>query len=126
MTTLILKQHTLDIVRQLIDAKIPCHTCVDFIEAPWLSYNSSVSEFVHSVGYPDNDQGTTSEQELERFVAKCKDLYYCNNVEEFIAKINEQRNLTQADGKTKDLDNILGRALAGEDVSHGLRSYVDE
>jgi hypothetical protein len=95
MKTLILKEHTLETVKKLIDAGIPCCTCVDYTEAPWLDYNHSITKYVHSVGYPDNDEGTTSEQELKRFVDECKDPYYCKDVEEFITKIKEQRNLTK-------------------------------
>lgn len=103
MKTLILKEHTLDIVKQLIDAGIPCCTCVDYTEAPWLDYNHSITKQVHSVGYPDNTRGTTSEQELKRFVDECKDIYYCKNVGEFIAKIKEQCNLTK-----EEFNSIIG------------------
>ena len=91
MKTLILKEHNKEIVKQLIAAGIPCCTCVDFFDAPWLEYNHGVTEYVH-VGYPDNDEGTTSEQELKRFVSECKDPYYCKNVEEFINEIKKQQN----------------------------------
>ena len=106
MQTLILKEHTLDTVKKLIEAGIPCCTCVDYTEAPWLNYNHSITKYVHSIGYPDNDGGTTSEQELKRFVDECKDAYCCKDVEEFIAKIKEQRNLTK-----EEFNSIIGIAI---------------
>lgn len=106
MKTLILKDNNDDIISKLKEAEINCCSCCTF-PAPWLDFNFGVTNLVHGVGYPDEDEGTTSEQELERFVAECKDPYYCKDVEEFITKIKEQqKHLTK-----KEFNAIIGEAI---------------
>lgn len=106
MKTLILKDNSKDIISKLKEAGINCCTCCTF-NAPWLEFNFGVTNLVHGVGYPDEDEGTTSEQELERFVAECKNPYYCKDVEEFITKIKEQQKpLTK-----KEFNAIINKAI---------------
>ena len=106
MKTLILKDNSKDIISKLKEAGINCCVCCTF-NAPWLDFNFGVTNLVHGVGYHDEDEGTTSEQELERFVAECKDPYYCKDVEEFITKIKEQQKpLTK-----KEFNSIIGEAI---------------
>lgn len=106
MKTLILKDNGEDIVSKLKEAGINCCTCCTY-PAPWLDFNFGVTNLVHGVGYPDEDEGTTSEQELERFVAECKDPYYCKDIEEFIAEIKKQQKpLTK-----EEFNFIIGEAI---------------
>lgn len=91
MKTLILRENSSEIRSKLTNAGISCCTCCSFWDSVWLDYKHSITHEVHGIGYSDN--GIPVEEAVKLFVAGCKDPYYCEDVEEFIAKINEQQNL---------------------------------
>lgn len=90
MQTLILKENTPQIREKLLAAGIECCKCCKF-QAPWLDYNHAINPLVHGVGYPDEEDTSTEEQRLAYYVKEGKDFYYCESIEEFIAKIKEQQ-----------------------------------
>lgn len=91
MKTLILKENNPQIREKLLTAGIKCCKCCE-LQAPWLNYNHSITPFVHGVGYPEDENDTTTEeQRLDCYVKECKDPYYCESIEEFISKVKEQQ-----------------------------------
>lgn len=106
MKTLILKNNSEDIISKLTEAGIRCCACCMY-NAPWLDFNISVTNLVHGVGYPDEAEGTTSEQELKRFVAECKEPYYCKDIDEFIAKIKKQQKSLTKEGFNSIISEVI-------------------
>lgn len=89
METLILKENNAEIRKAITDSGINCCPCCTFEGASWLDYKYSITDKVHGVGYWYD--GSSSKEEIERFVKECKEPYYCKDVNEFINKIKEQQ-----------------------------------
>lgn len=95
METLVLKENSPEIRKALAYHNIECCTCCSFKGAVWLNYEDSISHTVHSKGYTDDLFPSTQQEELDRFVAETKNIYYCKDVNEFIEKIKKQQNERQ-------------------------------
>lgn len=90
--TYILKNNSEEIRTQIEKAGINICPCAKFSDACWLDYVTSVSDRVHGVGYGSEELGLHSQEEvLNFFVSGCKNPYYCKDVDEFIAKIQESK-----------------------------------
>lgn len=95
METLVLKENSPKIRATLALYNIECCTCCNFNGAVWLNYKDDITHIVHGKGYTDDLFPSTQQEELDRFVAETKDIYYCKDVNEFIEKIKEQQNERQ-------------------------------
>ena len=87
--TIILKDNNVEIRRKIVDAGIKLCPCAEFVDSDWLDYNPGITEFVHGVGSPY--EGMTKEDTRAQFLFELKDPVWCENVDEFIDKIKENR-----------------------------------
>lgn len=90
--TYILKDNSEEIRTQIEKAGISVCPCTKFFNACWLDYATSVANGVHGIGSIGEEIGLHSQEEvLNFFVSQCKNPYYCKDVDEFIAKIQESK-----------------------------------
>ena len=88
--TFILKKNSGEIRRRIVQNGIRVCVCTTFKNAVWLDYSTVVANGVHGIGYFGEDVETHSvEEELARFLAKCKKPIFCKDVNEFIRLIKE-------------------------------------
>lgn len=92
METLILKSNNKDIRQTLRNNNIKVCRCAAFPNSLWLTYDNSVTNLVHGVGYCDETCPATPEQVLKRFIKECESPHFCNNIQEFINEIKQQQN----------------------------------
>jgi CobQ-like glutamine amidotransferase family enzyme len=91
--TFVLKDNSEEIRKKIKDAGICVCVCASFEKACWLDYHTSIANGVHGVGYHDDVDGVTSqEEELARFVSECKNMVVCKDVDEFINSIKDFEN----------------------------------
>lgn len=90
--TIVLKENSKAIREKIQEAGIDVCVCAEFKDACWLDYHPGITSSVHGVGYYGEEADTYSQEDaLNRFVSESKDLVWCEDVDEFIAKIKENR-----------------------------------
>lgn len=89
----ILQENTEEIRKKIQDAGIHVCGCAWFKDACWLHYSTAVANGVHGVGYYGDEAGTKSqEEELKSFLSEVQNPIFCDNVDEFIARIKQSQN----------------------------------
>lgn len=90
--TIILKENSKAIREKIAEAGIKVCQCASFVDSCWLDYHPGITDEVHGVGYFGGDVGTTSQEDAcARFLAESRDPVFCDGVDEFIAKIMENK-----------------------------------
>lgn len=106
--TIVLKQNSEAIRKQIEEAEIELCPCASFIGSKWLEY-SDITPSVHGVGYPFGDE--TLEQNLRCFEAEVKDhAVWCKNVDEFIKEIKNYDKTAYCSNETVDMKTITDYA----------------
>jgi len=85
--TFILKDNSEEIRKKISDAGIHVCHCSKFDDSDWLDYSTAVGNGVHGKGYPF--EGMTKEETRALFLHEVKNPIWCEDVDEFIEKINE-------------------------------------
>lgn len=102
-----IKQHGIDV----------CSCCEDK-DSLWLHYNHSVTKLVHGVGYSDDLENLTPQQELLRYLEEVDNPIFCIDVNDFIVNILKQQ------GKDIDPDVVYAHNVVMS-KNYGRQNYED-
>lgn len=79
-------------IRELIKQNgIDVCKCCEFEGSLWLEYNHSITGSVHGIGYSDEWENLTPQQELLRYLDEVEYPVFCIDVNDFIMNILKQQ-----------------------------------
>jgi hypothetical protein len=83
--TLVFNKNSEEIRKKIEDAGIKLCQCASFVDACWLDYNHGVTDSVHGVGYPYENESQA--EALARFLYEIKEAHVYSDVEKFIKAV---------------------------------------
>lgn len=128
METLILKENSPQIRELIKQHGIDVCSCCESKGSLWLNYNNGVTKSVHGVGYPDEWENLTPQQEILRYLEEVEDPIFCIDVNDFIVNILRQQ------GKEIDPDIVYAHNVVMseaydrptyEEVMHCMEQMIE-